>query len=79
MTSDRPRWVRVTDRKPPFDRPVLLWGSKLEPDDFALLGSLCGCHQRWLLAGFDDLDGNSRELHRLLGEVTHWLEYGPPK
>ena len=84
MTNDsesrvcNPRWVSVSDRKPPLDRPVLLWGSKLEPDDFAVPGSLCACHHRWLLVGFDDLDGNSRHLERLLGEVTHWLEYGPP-
>lgn len=86
------RWVPVSEALPPFDLPVLLWGSELESGrDHPLAGRLCGCHESWLIedytTGYVDAEREHRGsepeadqaeyVARMLGKVTHWLDWRP--
>lgn len=79
------RWVSVEGRPlPPFDVPTLLWGDKLvSGEDHPLSGRLCGCHGDWVLEYWEWQDIESKNVdaseytERMLGRVTHWLDWWP--
>jgi hypothetical protein len=76
-----PQWISVDHRLPYPTVPVLLWGSALGEDDFPLLGHLCQCHGWWILRDWEEdrteVDDSQDYLRRMLGDVTHWLDWMP--
>lgn len=86
-----PAWISIDERLPRHDLPVMLWGDKLETGlDHPLPGRLCGCHDSWLIedytTGYNDAEREHRGdpetdqeeyVRRMLGNVTHWLEWEP--
>jgi hypothetical protein len=80
--ADGNPWVPVTERLPRFDRPTLVWGDKLDGDDFPHLARLCGCHEKWISEEHwldtDHEDDLVEHLLNMVGNVTHWLDWSPP-
>lgn len=79
-----PRWIPVSERLPRYDLPVMLWGDDLVVGlDHPLTGRLCACHEEWVLDLADSAEAEGRDvdhakyLLRMLGTVTHWLEWSP--
>lgn len=81
MTTDELKkeasgWVSVDERKPLLDMPILLWGSKLDAAvDHPLPGKLCACHEQWVLDNEPDDEDTNSHTARMMGEVTHWLDW----
>lgn len=76
-----PAWISVDERLPRHDLDVMLWGDDLVVgEDFPLMGRLCACHGEWVLDGFEDeslWESEEEWTRRMLGTVTHWLEWEP--
>jgi hypothetical protein len=82
MSEDRMPWVSVAYRLPVPEWPTLIWGDKLYDDDFPLLAWLC--HDGvWLLLPPTDNPADEADAagytRRMLGNVTHWLDWSPPE
>lgn len=78
------RWVRVDEAIPPGDLPTYLWGDLLVAgEDHPLAGRLCGCHGEWILEMAEAAEGDGNQVdhqeyvRRMLGTVTHWLDWRP--
>ena len=77
-------WVTVSDRLPEFGWPTLIWGDGLDPEmDFPLPAWLC--HDGvWLITldlgtrSKEDDDNAAAYTMRMVGNVTHWLDWEPP-
>lgn len=79
-----PRWISVTEQQPPDDLPTFLWGDELVVGvDHPLQGRLCGCHGEYILELADFAEAEDKEVdhgeyvQRMLGTVTHWLDWRP--
>jgi hypothetical protein len=81
-----PRWVPVTESPLPLDFTTFLWGTKLEPGkDLPVSGRRCGCHELYVVEdyaiGYESEEAREADseacVERLLGEVTHWLDWRP--
>lgn len=70
------RWVSVDEELPRDDMPTLLWGSKLDKDDFPITGRLCSCCGKFVIDMEDETD---TVTVRMLGTVTHWLDWTIPE
>jgi len=74
------KWISVDERLPDESVPVMVWGTKLDSNDYPLAAELCSCHSRWITeyGDYETNDVPNALVERLVGTVTHWLDWSPP-
>jgi hypothetical protein len=71
------RWVSTRDSLPAREWPTLVWGDRLQEDDFPQPARLC--HDgTWLLLTLPEEDDAAAHTARMVGNVTHWLDWRAP-
>lgn len=72
------RWVPVGARLPRPGHPVPVWGDLFNEYDHPVTATICGCHGKWVAEGDTGEEDEEALLRRLVGNVTHWLDWSPP-